>query len=126
MIMLYGLIDVTFVFSSRRLHTRCALVTGVQTCALPIWLRCIVGSANAISPPACSVLNPGPVFTEWRVSRARIYCNRHARFAPAIILRCTIVTALASLSLQDAASADRSEEHTSELQSLMPVSYAVF
>src|SRR3546814_4652232 len=26
-----------FVFSSRRRHTRCALVTGVQTCALPIW-----------------------------------------------------------------------------------------
>src|SRR3546814_6141653 len=25
-----------FCFSSRRLHTRCALVTGVQTCALPI------------------------------------------------------------------------------------------
>src|SRR3546814_2094772 len=25
-----------FVFSSRRRHTRCALVTGVQTCALPI------------------------------------------------------------------------------------------
>src|SRR3546814_8063674 len=25
------------VFSSRRRHTRCALVTGVQTCALPIW-----------------------------------------------------------------------------------------
>src|SRR3546814_18798040 len=25
-----------FLFSSRRLHTRCALVTGVQTCALPI------------------------------------------------------------------------------------------
>src|SRR3546814_7031959 len=24
-------------FSSRRRHTRCALVTGVQTCALPIW-----------------------------------------------------------------------------------------
>src|SRR3546814_8382069 len=24
-----------FCFSSRRLHTRCALVTGVQTCALP-------------------------------------------------------------------------------------------
>src|SRR3546814_9789168 len=27
-----------FFFSSRRLHTRCALVTGVQTCALPISL----------------------------------------------------------------------------------------
>src|SRR3546814_1365874 len=25
-----------FCFSSRRRHTRCALVTGVQTCALPI------------------------------------------------------------------------------------------
>src|SRR3546814_14627080 len=31
-----------FLFSSRRRHTICALVTGVQTCALPIsdsWLR---------------------------------------------------------------------------------------
>src|SRR3546814_11392684 len=26
-------------FSSRRRHTRCALVTGVQTCALPIYAR---------------------------------------------------------------------------------------
>src|SRR3546814_8321215 len=31
--MLYG-----FFFSSRRRHTRCALVTGVQTCALPIYI----------------------------------------------------------------------------------------
>src|SRR3546814_1612466 len=28
---------VFFFFSSRRRHTRCALVTGVQTCALPIY-----------------------------------------------------------------------------------------
>src|SRR3546814_13080453 len=28
--------EVCFFFSSRRRHTRCALVTGVQTCALPI------------------------------------------------------------------------------------------
>src|SRR3546814_14339269 len=28
-----------FFFSSRRRHTRCALVTGVQTCALPISFR---------------------------------------------------------------------------------------
>src|SRR3546814_4141444 len=28
-----------FFFSSRRRHTRCALVTGVQTCALPILVR---------------------------------------------------------------------------------------
>src|SRR3546814_6212510 len=29
---------IVFLFSSRRRHTRCALVTGVQTCALPISL----------------------------------------------------------------------------------------
>src|SRR3546814_3454573 len=28
-----------FFFSSRRRHTRCALVTGVQTCALPILIN---------------------------------------------------------------------------------------
>src|SRR3546814_7465414 len=34
--------SVFFFFSSRRRHTRCALVTGVQTCALPILrdMRC--------------------------------------------------------------------------------------
>src|SRR3546814_14641969 len=31
---------ISFFFSSRRRHTRCALVTGVQTCALPICSRC--------------------------------------------------------------------------------------
>src|SRR3546814_13246715 len=30
---------ILFFFSSRRRHTRCALVTGVQTCALPIYVR---------------------------------------------------------------------------------------
>ena len=30
---------VFFFFSSRRRHTRCADVTGVQTCALPIWCK---------------------------------------------------------------------------------------
>src|SRR3546814_9025500 len=30
---------VFFFFSSRRRHTRCALVTGVQTCALPIYAQ---------------------------------------------------------------------------------------
>src|SRR3546814_4706271 len=31
------MIIIIFFFSSRRRHTICALVTGVQTCALPIW-----------------------------------------------------------------------------------------
>src|SRR3546814_13515277 len=34
-------------FSSRRLHTRCALVTGVQTCALPIYGRAVGGFISA-------------------------------------------------------------------------------
>src|SRR3546814_6303584 len=33
---------VCFFFSSRRRHTRCALMTGVQTCALPIWPSCCI------------------------------------------------------------------------------------
>src|SRR3546814_16100898 len=36
-----------FFFSSRRRHTRCALVTGVQTCALPILNTNIATSAAA-------------------------------------------------------------------------------
>src|SRR3546814_7835500 len=32
---------IVFFFSSRRRHTRCALVTGVQTCALPIYVRSV-------------------------------------------------------------------------------------
>src|SRR3546814_8979672 len=36
---------VFFFFSSRRRHTRCALVTGVQTCALPISLPWNRGTA---------------------------------------------------------------------------------
>src|SRR3546814_10964991 len=36
-----------FFFSSRRRHTRCALVTGVQTCALPIYER---GTSNRAPP----------------------------------------------------------------------------
>src|SRR3546814_11579807 len=37
-----------FFFSSRRRHTRCALLTGVQTCALPIF-----------SPPQATILAVG-------------------------------------------------------------------
>src|SRR3546814_4732869 len=33
----FVIVSLFFFFSSRRRHTRCALVTGVQTCALPIY-----------------------------------------------------------------------------------------
>src|SRR3546814_8405821 len=41
-----------FFFSSRRRHARCALVTGVQTCALPIlWKFAIVILAGLAAIP---------------------------------------------------------------------------
>src|SRR3546814_19650104 len=45
-------------FSSRRLHTRCALVTGVQTCALPISQPKLFLSDNAapVHPRICEAL----------------------------------------------------------------------
>src|SRR3546814_10930730 len=59
-----------FFFSSRRRHTRCALVTGVQTCALPISAhadeenRLSVGAAleilSWISPAAVKVAHNAP------------------------------------------------------------------
>src|SRR3546814_7018330 len=41
-----------FFFSSRRRHTMCALVTGVQTCALPIWQYPTRGCQNRKSANA--------------------------------------------------------------------------
>src|SRR3546814_9097203 len=37
---------VLFFVSSRRRHTRCALVTGVQTCALPIFVISVHGISD--------------------------------------------------------------------------------
>src|SRR3546814_20085428 len=54
--LLYSLLLFWFFFSSRRRHTRCALVTGVQTCALPISLsyRSLrLGLRTARRPPSC-------------------------------------------------------------------------
>src|SRR3546814_4179413 len=73
--------------SSRRRHTRCALVTGVQTCALPIC--CPTG------------INVKPVQEDENL-RDQLTASRSRP------------------------SGSRSEEHTSELQSLMRNSYAVF
>src|SRR3546814_1636584 len=40
-----------FFFASRRRHTKCALVTGVQTCALPIYAADAGFHGVAIRPP---------------------------------------------------------------------------
>src|SRR3546814_3520862 len=110
-----------FFFSSRRRHTRCALVTGVQTCALPI-------SGNAED-------DAGVLRRIERRDRAalRHQRGRHPRAVlhrasegpdarrqrpdPAVRLR----------RLRDLADpVVRSEEHTSELTYLMRISSAVF
>src|SRR3546814_10838626 len=59
-----------FFFSSRRRHTRCALVTGVQTCALPIWpLRC---TAACLRHPAGRRAPVGPAASARRSEERRV------------------------------------------------------
>src|SRR3546814_7611966 len=84
-----------FFFSSRRRHTICALVTGVQTCALPICRARQAARAR------------GLLRRDQVPPRDRRFHGADRR------------------SDRDGAGR-RSEEHTSELQSLMRISYAVF
>src|SRR3546814_14498658 len=59
---------VVFFFSSRRRHTRCALVTGVQTCALPI--SACHGQATSGGPHATNRrTSPATDFRQPRVVR---------------------------------------------------------
>src|SRR3546814_2425828 len=46
-----------FFFSSRRRHTRCALVTGVQTCALPI-CGAVLGALALVAGTGFTVAAP--------------------------------------------------------------------
>src|SRR3546814_4280017 len=48
-IWIWSCLTLSFFFSSRRRHTRCALVTGVQTCALPISFLLGIGSGDLFS-----------------------------------------------------------------------------
>src|SRR3546814_8453322 len=111
-----------FVFSSRRRHTRCALVTGVQTCALPISAVAvdeflagfeIIGIAQeAGERVADHVLRFG--VGEIHLSLSSISTSSRRRPGSR---RCVIARGRDPY---------RSDEHTSELQSLMSISYAVF
>src|SRR3546814_9559550 len=91
-----------FFFSSRRRHTRCALVTGVQTCALPISVS-YVASRMGVGVVGVSM---GLLSAGHAVGGA--------------------LGASAGGVFFDVSGSYRSEEHTSELQSLMRISYAVF
>src|SRR3546814_16360638 len=52
---------VLFFFSSRRRHTRCALVTGVQTCALPICIPVLLREARALRVVAAAAPGSGKI-----------------------------------------------------------------
>src|SRR3546814_1621617 len=99
----------------------CALVTGVQTCALPIFVSVLrtnqSGAAQAERErhAVFSILGGGLVVqlvVDALRTRDMTLSSLDSVGSLAVILR--IVTAV------------RSEEHTSELQSLMRRSYAVF
>src|SRR3546814_7161110 len=106
-------------FSSRRRHTRCALVTGVQTCALPL-SRQRAGAGD------------GKGQSNRNRDRTRLGAARHAGVAAggdggyAFGARGQIRQGGAGeTGVMGGGAAARSEEHTSELQSLMRISYAV-
>src|SRR3546814_8105741 len=123
-----------FCFSSRRRHTRCALVTGVQTCALPI----SDGIARAVERDRFLIelerFDPvDRAATGPRDSEAIILIVD----APGIAMDSVATQIGPADGVRDArlriefetrllARHDRSEEQTSELQSLMRISYAVF
>src|SRR3546814_4397132 len=99
-----------FFCSSIRRHTRCAIVTGVQTFALPLTL-CF---PDRVMPPVLAIklsgsepdckAGTGREHT-WKFRKLRIMKGEKPAFPQ---------------------NGERSEEHTSELQSLMRISYAVF
>src|SRR3546814_6065923 len=123
-----------FFFSSRRRHTRCALVTGVQTCALPIWGR--LQKAVPVRPrlllyrhrrAAAAQLFPHQ-FDPDLADRLRARDPRlahHRRQAQHALVGAPDPDGAAADLLRRHDDAGGSEEHTSELQSLMRISYAV-
>src|SRR3546814_3701789 len=141
-----------FFFSSRRRHTRCALVTGVQTCALPICalgLRQVVryqrmrrgrerrlakGYADAAKRECPKILGEAAKCGE----RAPDDDGRADDNRPVLpIGKLCDRNGKNRIGQREGRTSDqtqlrvgqieiRSEEHTSALQSLMRISYAVF
>src|SRR3546814_7291642 len=110
---------VVFFFSSRRRHTRCALVTGVQTCALPIWA--VAPARQRQSDLPVIGLGADPQFEiAAAVGNHQLARHEHPEplHEPGQFRKCG--------DRERRADGTRSEEHTSELQSLMRISYAVF
>src|SRR3546814_8806307 len=121
----------SFFFSSRRRHTSCALVTGVQTCALPIYKTC-QGPFNPIVDIAFTALDDAIADSAAGQAAAQqgLILSGLALAAALLIALFGIVTPSFFMPPKlhfaaDEATAIRSEEHTSDLQTLMRLSYAV-
>src|SRR3546814_4489028 len=106
-----------FVFSSRRRHTRCALVTGVQTCALPILADAPLHRPADLPSGGNAVQAGGDLRSQGASARAGTRWRQG---------RAQSAAAGWAWRSRSRGTAERSEEHTSELQSLMRISYAVF
>src|SRR3546814_2309162 len=133
---------VLFLFSGRRRHTSCALVTGVQTCALPILLDRMSRAYNIplVGTSPCAYSTPD----DYELLELLSAIDQKRLIDDAALERpepgqhfksskdLAALFADASQLLENAArlamrcSLARSEEHTSELQSLMHSPYAVF
>src|SRR3546814_9703346 len=147
-----------FCVSSRRLHTRCALVTGVQTCALPIYLMTRWG--REVTPENAWRLYPRPQMVRdrwlnlnglWDYAIAPKAADLPAAMDGKILVPFPVESKLSRVARRVTPDdrvwyrrsftvpadwrgenvmlnfgAVRSEEHTSELQSLMRISYSVF
>src|SRR3546814_9060237 len=116
-----------FFFSSKRRHTRCALVTGVQTCALPILPRTSITGRSAAKPAASAAArtpSDSRSLSTWTALPQLSQIRKMQSWRQPGWLLAT--KALALSTRRTRLLATRSEEHTSELQSLMRLSYAVF
>src|SRR3546814_3925946 len=127
-----------FFFPSRSLHARGALVAGVQTCALPIY-AVVVGPGNGVSAETCAraeaalrarkgVVLDADALTVFQDEPAALW-RLIATAGEAVLTPhdgefARLFSDIAGNRLERAVA--RSEEHTSELQSLMRISYAVF
>src|SRR3546814_2342369 len=118
-------------FASRRRHTRCALVTGVQTCALPIFCQRLDHLMGEIGKALKELGFIGPVGRQVVLTGGGAEVKGIADYAQSALGRAVRIGRPRGLTgLPDAPSGPafatlRSEEHKSELQSLMRISYAV-
>src|SRR3546814_10070271 len=126
-----------FFFSSRRRHTRCALVTGVQTCALPIFLGFLILMTARLFVPY-EIAHPfwmlafllltaitfslfGFIIGIWADGFEKLQIVPLMIVTPLTFLGGSFysISMLPPLWQKIALLNPRSEEHTSELQSLM-------